>query len=161
VTIRPEGEGDHAAVEALVGNVLGIAEARLVARLRTAGDAVISLVAERDGAVVGHILFSPMRAPFRALGLGPLAVDPDSQRQGIGGALVGEGLSRAAAGGWDGVFVLGDPAYYTRFGFSAAGAAGFTCRYAGPHLMLLALREPLPAREGPVAYAPAFDALEE
>src|SRR5690606_34609089 len=103
----------------------GPAEAELVERLRADRDAVLSLVAEDGGAVIGHIMFSRMTAPFRALGLGPLAVAPSWQQSGIGSCLVREGLGRAKADGWQGVFVLGDPAYYRRFGFDPARASGF------------------------------------
>ena len=59
-----------------------------------------------------------------------------------------------------GVFVLGDPKFYSRFGFDPDLAGGFMCRYSGPHLMALALGRELPATEGVIEYAPAFDSLE-
>lgn len=91
--------------------------------------------------------------------LAPLAVAPERQRQGIGAALVAAALAAAAGGGWRAVFVLGDPAYYRRFGFDAALAAGFDSPYAGPHLMARPLGGPLPARGGPIRHAPAFAAI--
>ncbi|MCC7427319.1 MAG: N-acetyltransferase [Alphaproteobacteria bacterium] len=138
------------------------AEADLVERLRRDGDAAVALVAAAgDGRVIGHVMLSRMAAPFRALGLGPVAVDAAHRRRGTGAALIGAALARARAGGWQGVFVLGDPAYYRRFGFTPEAAAGFDCAYAGPYLMALALGGgPLPVASGPVAYAPAFAALE-
>lgn len=158
--VRPESAADFPAITALIERAFaGTEEARLVERLRADGDDAIALAAVADGAIVGHILFSPMRAPFRALGLAPLAVDPAHQRGGIGGALVREGLARAAREGWEGVFVLGDPAYYGRFGFSADLAGGFESPYAGPYLQALALAGTMPARSGRVDYARAFDAL--
>jgi putative acetyltransferase len=136
-------------------------EADLVDRLRRDGDLAIALAAIDDGAVVGYVAFSPMAAPFRALGLGPLAVAPARQRSGIGSRLVREGLARARRGGWEAVFVLGDPAYYGRFGFDAAAARGFASPYAGPHFLAHALGEAgLPASAGSIAYAPAFRDLE-
>ena len=157
--IRPERPGDEDGIRNVLADAFGRpGEAELVDRLRAEGDAAISLVAEEEGEVVGHILFSPVAAPFRALGLGPLAVAPARQQSGIGAALVRAGLERVRAGGWEAVFVLGDPAYYGRFGFSASAAAGFDCVHAGPHLMALALDGELPA-SGAVAYAPAFAAL--
>ena len=112
-------------------------EADLVAALERDGDAILSLVAERDGEVIGHVLLSTMTVTgegrsFRALGLGPVAVLPGAQRQGIGSALIETALKQAAARGEELVFVLGDPAYYGRFGFSATAAAPFASPYAGP-----------------------------
>lgn len=105
-----------------------------MARLRDDGDAILSLVAVQDAAIVGHVMLSPMSAPFRALGLAPLSVLPRWQRQGVGTALLQAAIGKARDGGWSAVFVLGDPAYYRRFGFRADLAAGFTSPYAGPHL---------------------------
>lgn len=159
--IRDETESDHAAVRDLVTAAFGQPdEADLVERLRADGDAAIALVAEDNGAVVGHILFSRMSAPFRALGLAPVSVLPERQGTGIGSRLIREGLRRAEAGGWQGVFVLGDPAYYSRFGFDATLAEGFDSPYAGPYLMAFAPGGDLPGRQGRVDYAPAFATLE-
>ena len=70
--------------------------------------------------------------------------------------MIRAGLERARSAGWRGVFVLGDPGYYRRFGFDPALAGGFASPYAGPHLMALALGPDLPARSGRIEYAPAF-----
>lgn len=136
-------------------------EADLVERLRQDGDLALSLAATSYGEVAGHVAFSPLTAPFRALGLGPVAVRPDKQRQGIGGRLIQTGLAHAEQAGWQAIFVLGDPAYYGRFGFSVAEARGFASPYAGPYFMVLALgRDGLPARSGDIGYAAAFRDLE-
>jgi putative acetyltransferase len=136
------------------------AEADLVDRLRSDHDTAISLVAVEGDDLVGHVLFSRMEAPFRALGLGPVAVLPSHRGAGIGTRLITAGLACAKAGGWQGVFVLGDPAYYRRFGFDAGAAAGFASAYAGSFLVARALQaDELPARSGSIAYAPAFAAL--
>jgi putative acetyltransferase len=132
VQIRPEQSSDHAGVEAVVEAAFGRAdEARLVAVLREAVQPRVSLVAELAGRVAGHVFFSPVRiepesagAPA-VCGLAPLAVQPGLQRQGIGAALVREGLERCADLGWRAVFVVGDPAYYSRFGFVLAAPLGF------------------------------------
>lgn len=160
--IRHETDPDRSLIYAIHAAVFpSDAEAQLVDCLRADGDLILSLVCESGGAMDGHIAFSQMRAPFRALGLAPLSVLPARQRAGIGSALIREGLSCARAQGWEGVFVLGDNAYYERFGFRAALAKDFSCRFAGPHFMALSLNGgSLPAREGDVAYAPAFDALD-
>jgi putative acetyltransferase len=135
------------------------AEAELVDRLRADGDVVISAVAEDADRIVGHVLFSRLSASFPALGLAPVAVDPAWRRQGIAGRLIGEGLAQARNTGWQAVFVLGEPAYYRRFGFDADLAAGFSSPYAGPHFMVRALREALPVLTGPVDYPKPFAAL--
>ena len=100
-----------------------------------------------------------MTAPFAALGLAPVAVKPERQRSGIGSELIRRGLDRARKAGWQGVFVVGDPGYYRRFGFDPALASGFRSGYAGPHLMVLALGTNLPVAEGAIEYASAFRVL--
>ncbi|HEX8527689.1 GNAT family N-acetyltransferase [Allosphingosinicella sp.] len=158
--IRDETAGDRAAVREIVSAAFGRQdEAVLVGRLRESGDAEIALVAELDGAILGHVMLSRMAAPFRALGLGPVAVAPERQREGIGSALVRESLERARSGGWEGVFVVGDPAYYRRFGFRPESARAFDSVYSGPHLMALGLAGPLPAGGGRIDYPPAFARL--
>ncbi len=136
-------------------------EADLVDRLRHDGDITIGVVAVATDAVVGHAVFSPMTASMKALGLGPVAVRPSWQARGVGSMLIRNGLERAKKAGWDAVFVLGDPAYYSRFGFDTAAASGFASPYAGRHFMALSLNAcPLPVRTGRVDYAPAFRDLE-
>ena len=160
--IREADEADNSAIRAVVEAAFGQRdEADLIERLVTDGDAVLSLVAEENQdedppVILGHILFSKMSAPFRALGLAPVSAHPDKQGQGIGSALIREGLARASQMGWEGVFVLGEPDYYRRFGFDPQVAQGFDCPYAGPYLMALSLEGDLPVRRGKVAYAPAF-----
>jgi putative acetyltransferase len=158
--IRPETPDDIAAIRALVTAAFpGPDEAGLVDALRAAGDAAISLVAIIDGEVCGHVLFSPMRSPARTLGLAPVATAEAHRRRGVAAALIEEGLNQARSQGWLGVFVLGD-AYYQRFGFDPALAAGFASPFAGPHLMGLALQpQGLPVRGGRLDYAQAFDDL--
>jgi putative acetyltransferase len=131
------------------------AEARLIERLRSDGDAVFSMVAILSGVVAGHAMLSP----FRALGLGPVAVAPDQQRKGIGASLIRSALKAAEEEGWLGVFVLGDPALYQKFGFGAALASGFASPYAGPSFMALSFNGPLPCTTGKIDFAPAFAAL--
>lgn len=158
--IRNEQPADRDAIREVVAAAFPRSgEAALVDRLRADGDSVISLVAVERERIVGHCLLSRMSAPFRALGLGPVTVPPERQGAGIGGVLIRAALDQAAMEGWQGVFVLGDPAYYGRFGFDAARASGFDSPYAGPYLMLLPLGGDLPARQGRIDYAPAFAAL--
>ena len=137
------------------------AEADLVDRLRADGDLIFSLVGIEVGQPVGHVAFSKMRAPFRALGMAPVAVDSYFRRRGVAARLIEAGLSAARDEGWDAIFVLGNPDYYRRFGFRAERAAPFESPYAGPHFMALALQaKDSPMQTGAVSYAPAFSALE-
>lgn len=160
--VRPETPGDLTAIRIVEEIAFGRRdEARLVDDLRAAGDAVFSLVAVDDGIVAGHAMFSRMTAPFPALALGPIAVLPEYRRTGIASQLIREGIARSEAAGWAAIFVLGDPAFYRRFGFDVRKARGFTSPYAGPHLMALSPgRNELPADTGIIEYAPAFAGLE-
>jgi putative acetyltransferase len=124
VELRPETAVDAAAIDAVARAAFErTGEAAIVERLRRDGALVLSLVGCVDGVVVGHAALSPVAiagAAGRALGLGPLAVTPALQRCAIGARLVEEALARARASGAGAVVVLGDPAYYTRFGFVTA-----------------------------------------
>lgn len=160
MNIRAARPADHSGVrEVLLAAFPGPDEADLVEQLRADGDAAIELVAEDKGRIVGHILFSPVEAPFRALALAPVAVVAERHGQGIGSALIAAGHSIALEQGWDAVFVLGEPEYYRRFGYDPALAAGFASPYAGPCFMALALEGDLPERKGEVRHAPAFAGL--
>jgi putative acetyltransferase len=159
--VRSETPSDFAAIRIVEEAAFGqSAEAELVDDLRAAGDSVFSLVAVDDGTVVGHALFSRMKAPFPALALGPVAVLHEYRRTGIGSRLIRQGIARSEAAGWQGIFVLGDPAFYRRFGFDAVKARGFISPYAGPHLMVLPIgRSELPTTAGRIEHAPAFAKL--
>jgi putative acetyltransferase len=158
-SIRPEEPSDRDAIRAVHEQAFGdAAEADLVDRLRSDGELVLSLVAVLQG-VVGHVAFSRLELSdihVRAVALAPVAVLPPVQRSGIGTGLVREGLHRLAASGEDLVLVLGDPAYYRRFGFSPEQARGFTTPYDGPYLQGLALSEAGREANGPVRYGRAF-----
>ena len=92
-----------------------------------------SLVAESEGAVVGHVCFSPVTietdANLQGYILAPLAIKPDYQNRHMGSQLIEDGMQRLSAVGVDILFVYGDPAYYSRFGFSAEVAARYTPPY--------------------------------
>ena len=132
VRVRPERPTDHAAVEAMVEAAFGrAAEAGLVSSLRRDAAPLVSLVAELEaapGRPVGHVMVSPVRLEsypeIAAGGLAPVAVAPARQRRGVGGALVRAALEAAGTLGWRAVFVLGEPAYYGRFGFVPAAPYG-------------------------------------
>jgi putative acetyltransferase len=159
--VRNEIPLDFDAIRRLVIEAFGRTdEADLVRSLEDAGDGVVSLVAETDGVIIGHVLLSKMAAPFRALALAPVSVTPVRQGSGVGSMLVREAMRQAREGGWDAVFVLGDSGYYDRFGFSVEAARGFRSPYAGRHFAMLALtREPL-ATAGDLRHAPAFAVLD-
>lgn len=158
MNIRIETAADEGAIAALVrDNFPTPAEAKLVARLRADGDAVIALVAEADARIAAYAMLSTMTAPLKALGLGPVATAANARKQGLASAVIVEGLARARMAGWEACFVLGNPRFYGRFGFRADLAAGFDCAYAGPNFMAMALQpDGLPVTTGRVAYAKAF-----
>lgn len=165
--IRSEIEGDAAAVRSLLCAAFDSpAEADLVEVLRSVPGA-ISLVAARSGALLGHILFTPVRVgegktASDAVALAPMAVRPDRQRQGVGGELVRAGLEACRAVGHELCFVLGHPTYYPRFGFAPAPPRGLTCQWdVPPDVFMVTELTPgaLAGRTGRVTYAPAFDAV--
>lgn len=113
------------------------AEANLIDALRKSDIPIISLVAEENGQLVGHILFSPVtldgnKPNISIAGLGPMAVLPDWQNQGIGSRLVEEGLKQCKRSGYEVVVVLGHPNYYPRFGFSPSVNYGIKSEYDVP-----------------------------
>src|SRR5437016_3003190 len=126
VEIRTAKIYDSSAIEEIHTKAFGgPIEATLVRLISERDKALISLVAASNGKVVGHILFSRVtidKAPtnFRGVGLAPVAVLPEFQRQGIGSKLIREGLKECKEAGCDAVVLVGDPAYYSRFGFSRA-----------------------------------------
>jgi len=162
LSIRPEAGDDAEAIRAVLLDAFPTAaEADLVERLRQDLDSEISLVAQESGRIVGHILLSRMRVEgdgraFRALGLAPVAVLRQRQRRGIGGRLIERALAIARDKGEEIVFVVGEPDYYCRFGFSAATAAPFASPYAGPYLMARTLADVALPAAGAADYAPAF-----
>ena len=97
-------------------------EADIVEAVRAADGALVELVAEDDDRIVGHVLFNRMSCAVPLAGLAPLSVAPSHQRIGIGGALTRAGLDACRGLGIKGCVVLGDPAYYGRFGFTRAPA---------------------------------------
>ena len=142
-------------------------EARLVETLRRDGAAVVSLVAEVDGEIVGHILFSevtlePARPVVDVVALAPVAVRPGLQRGGIGSALIEAGLRRCARLGYGAAVLLGHPSYYPRFGFLPAHRFGLRCEFPAPPEAFMALELAPGGLEGApalVRYHPAFAAV--
>lgn len=136
--IRAEQPEDIAPIRAVnIAAFERVNEADLVDRLRQAAP-TLSFVAVAGERVVGHIFFSAVsvegdRTLYPAiLGLAPLAVLPDSQKQGIGSLLVRHSLNQVAKSGFNAVVVLGHPAFYARFGFGTAKAKHLACEYDVP-----------------------------
>jgi putative acetyltransferase len=164
VEIRTEKPGDSAAIQEVHRSAFGgPVEAKLVKLICERKKALISLVAVGDGTVVAHILFSEVTvatAPdrFKAVGLAPVAVLPQFQRQGIGSKLIREGLERCKHAGYDAVVLVGDPGYYSRFGFFRAADFGLQNDYGVlDEFMVLPLRDgALEGVAGMVKYLPEF-----
>jgi len=130
IEIREETSSDHGRVDAIQEAAFGRPEeAALVRALRASARPSLSLVAELHGETVGHVFLSPVtiegaRAAPPSAGLAPLAVAPEVQRRGAGSALVRASLEACDRLGWKAVFLLGDPGYYSRFGFVLAAPHG-------------------------------------
>ena len=148
--IRSELPEDVAAIRNVNDRAFGRPnEGAVVEQLRGASDRVLSLVAVVEGAVVGHILFSPVRleaadgAEWFGMGLAPLAVLPEWQSRGMGSDLIGAGLTSLRQTRCPFVVVLGHPGYYPRFGFQPASRHGIRCKWDVPDetFMILVLDE--------------------
>ena len=162
--IRPERAGDIRGIRAVnLAAFQTSTEADLVDVLRDRAHPCLSLVADEDGVILGHILFSPVtlsaHSELTLMGLAPMAVVPARQRQGIGSALVREGLAVCTGLGVDAVVVLGHAEYYPRFGFTPASRFGLSCEYdvADEIFMAVELEDGvLRGKSGSVSYHPAF-----
>jgi putative acetyltransferase len=162
LVIRPETPADHAAIREI--HIAAFAnhpfshqtEHLIVEELRADGALTLSLVAEMDGRVVGHIAFSPVTIDGKDcgwLGLGPIGVLPALQRQGIGTGLMNEGLRTIRASGAKGCALVGPPEYYHRFGFRHIPS--LQMHGVPPEVVLcLPMSEDVPA--GDIAHHPAF-----
>ena len=164
-TIRTEAPGDEAAIHDLIARAFAPMpfadgdEQDLVDRLRADGDLALSLVAvDADGAVVGHVGFSPATIDHTACGwlqMAPVSVCPSRQLQGIGSALIEAGLRRLREQGASGVAVVGNPAYYERFGFTVIDGLAPASEHDRPYFRAQAFGTNAPT--GTLRYAPAFD----
>lgn len=162
--VRPEVVTDAAAVRRILTTAFdGSLEADLVDALRGQARPLVSLVAAHGDCVVGHVVCSPVTLASLPetllMGLGPVAVDPTLQRQGIGGTLVRAAIDACRAIDAGAMVVLGHPDYYPRFGFVPASRFGLRCTYDVPDEVFMAM-ELVPAAldegTGTVAYHPAF-----
>jgi putative acetyltransferase len=164
VTLRRESPTDGESVRSVNEAAFGRSdEADLVDRLRTEGAILASFVAEREAEVVGHILFSRIlietttSRSLAAVALAPLAVRPDSQRQGVGGQLIRHGLEWLRGRDEHIVLVVGHPAYYPRFGFSSDRARAIASPFPAEAFMALDLAPgALDGIRGSVRYPDAF-----
>ena len=160
MSIRAATAKDREAIRLVEEHAFGQKmEAGLVDALVASGDTVLELVAEEDGHVVGHIVFSRLYVEhggsrFPAVALAPLAVEPSFHGTGIGGALVREAHVRLKQAGENLAIVLGEPAYYRRFGYAHERAANFDSEYQCEALQALAWGEA--PESGKLVYAPAF-----
>jgi putative acetyltransferase len=165
--IRGEQPGDIAAIHRVHAAAFPTdGEARLVDALRAAGRLTVSIVALQGDKIVGHVAFSPVEVAGKpgagtGVGLAPLAVVPEHQRKGIGSRLVREGLAACKRGGAALVVVLGEPAFYQRFGFARASDFGFSNEYGAVDEFMVIVFDThtvLPTG-GIVQYAPEFGSL--
>ncbi|MEX0964195.1 MAG: N-acetyltransferase [Pseudohongiellaceae bacterium] len=165
--IREETAADYAAVAKILNAAFEAdAESRLVSRLRISAKPLISLVAERDGQVIGHILFSPVTldtdSSLPLMGLAPMAVLPQYQRRGVGSALVEAGLAACRRAQIGAVVVLGHPAFYAKFGFLNSSVFEIKSDYDVPAdvFMLIEMQENyLSGHRGTAQYLEKFESL--
>lgn len=167
VHLRPEQPGEADEIRAVVVSAFGLPViGELVDRLRASPDWIsgLSFVAERNGRIIGHVLFtrSLLDAPQRLVDvvvLSPLSVIPAEQGRGVGSALVAHGLETTRARQEPLVFLEGSPAYYARFGFRAAGPLGFrrpSLRIPEPAFQVVALPRYEPWMTGTLVYSRVF-----
>lgn len=163
--ITAERPGDAAAIYDLISRAFAPMpfsdgdEQDLVIALRDSGDLVLSLVAVDDvGTVIGHIGFSPATIDDEHCGwlqMAPVSVAPNRQLTGIGSALIKAGLEQIRQGGARGTAVVGNPAYYERFGFKPCPQLEPPSDYEVPYLRAQAFTGDVPT--GRLGYAPAFE----
>lgn len=166
--IRSEQPGDQSQIRRINQQAFADdAEANLVETLRKTGLSLISLVAEENALLIGHILFSPVtlagqKHAVPIAGLAPMAVLPEWQGRGVGSLLVKAGLEYCANAGYLAVVVLGHPAYYSRFGFVPASNFQIKSEYNVPDevFMLKELKDfALRGIKGTIQYHPVFKQL--
>jgi putative acetyltransferase len=167
VIVRDERPADIAAVRNINERAFGrLAEGTVVDLLREACPHAVSLVAAEDGKILGHILFSPVSVAHglsgpQGMGLAPLAVAPERQRQGIGSMLVRAGIDAMRERDCPFIIVLGHPGYYARFSFVPASGRNLLCQWGGvpdEAFMVLVLDEcAMAGVSGVASYRSEFD----
>lgn len=168
IALRPERPSEQGAVFAIHAAAFETdLEARLADKLRADGDVLLSLMALDGDETVGNLILSPMTAdadgePIKVAAVGPIGVLPDRQGEGIGSALMRAGIEWARGEDFTAIFLLGNPDYYGRFGFSAEAAAPFASPYAGQYFQALMLDDTFVVpKSGRADYASAFAAFED
>ena len=167
ILLRQETPEDQPAVKNVLDAAFGQSdESLMVERLRQSPEYIpeLSLIAERNGVVVGCIHFSRLiirsgAADHFSLSLAPVAVLPEFQNRGIGTLLIREGLERARELGFSSVVVIGHPAYYPRFGFKPAGRWDITALFPVPGEAFMAMelvKGGLDGVSGTVIFSQAF-----
>jgi len=165
VLIRAEKECDREPVREVNIAAFGtLSEANLVDTLRQHVQTTVSLVAEEDGEVVGHIMFSPVSLSghpnLKVMGLAPMAVTPAHQKKGVGSALVRAGLDQCRQLGFVAAVVLGHPQYYPRFGFLPSFKFGIDSEYDVPKEVFMAMElqpDALSGKTGKVRFHSVFN----
>lgn len=164
IKIRSEIPADAPAIESLT--IAAFREAThtshteqfIVGALRNSGQLAVSLVAEKNGSIIGHVAVSPVVVSDDTpgwFGLGPISVSPEHQGQGVGSLLMERALAELRASGAAGCVVLGDPAYYTRFGFNAESTLVLP-DVPAEYFLAVSFNGSLPS--GKVAYHASFEA---
>lgn len=162
-TIRLERSGDEASIRELTDlafepmSFSDGTEGPIIDDLRREGDLTLSLVATLAEKIVGHIAFSPVTIDGRRgawIGMGPVSVRPDLQGQGIGAALIAEGMAMIRSKGASGCVLTGDPRYYRRFGFRSSGSLFYRSL---PEQFVQAVSFGDEDAAGILAFSPAFE----
>lgn len=168
IQVRQEISGDEAAIDAVNRTAFGRDdEGNLVRALRARGAVICSLVAQVDDRVAGHALFTPATLDDGGLettiaALGPVAVRPEYQRQGLGTVLIEAGLEICREQGYGLAVVLGHSSYYPRFGFRPSRPLGIRWEHDAPEeaFMVMELRPgALAGARGIVRYQPEFEGV--
>lgn len=164
--IRQETSEDHHTVYEINHLAFGQEnESRLIEKIRKGETFVpeLSLVAEEDGKVIGHILFSKVKIKgkktYESLALAPMSVHPDFQKKGIGSQLITIGLQKVKELNFEHVIVLGHKDYYPKFGFQKASTWNIRCPFEVPDEVFMAIElveGSLKNKEGTVEYPPVF-----
>ena len=161
--IREENESDIAKITTIHNQAFnGPDEGEIVEGLRKNDNLTISLVAEANGKIIGHIAYSPIYSKNKeiiGIGLAPVAVLPSHQKQGIGSKLIDKGNEIALSKGFERIFVLGDPDYYCRFGFKIAENYNYFSSFdpEGNHFMVLGEKLKKESEKTSVHYCKEFN----
>lgn len=163
IGIRAEQPGDLEAVREVNRRAFGREdEGRIIDALRANGAVLLSLIASVQGRVVGHIMYSPLFVgEVEGAALGPMAVVPEHQRQGVGSVLVRTGNEQLTRAGCPFIAVVGHPGFYPRFGFRPASSYRITCEWNVPDEAFMALvldEAKMRAVAGVATYRPEFSA---